>query len=54
MILIARDAGFTLEETQMPTPQDRAIWDHDLLAETPTPIARALRDSFDNFCLWEL
>ena len=27
---------------------------HDLLAETPTPTARALRDSFDNFCLWEL
>ena len=27
---------------------------HDLLDETPTPTARALRDSFDNFCLWEL
>lgn len=34
LILVAQDAGFTLEEMQMLAPRDLAVWDHDLLAET--------------------
>ncbi|MBA4491757.1 MerR family DNA-binding transcriptional regulator [Paracoccus sp. S1E-3] len=34
LILLAQDAGFTLEEMQMLVPRDLAVWDHDLLTAT--------------------
>lgn len=34
LILMAQDAGFTLEEMQMLVPRDLTTWDHDLLAAT--------------------
>lgn len=34
LILMAQDAGFTLEEIQMLVPRDLATWNHDLLAAT--------------------
>lgn len=34
LVLVAQDAGFTLEEMQMLVPRDLASWDHDLLTAT--------------------
>ena len=34
LILVAQDAGFTLEEMQMLVPRELASWDHDLLTAT--------------------
>lgn len=41
LILMAQDAGFTLEEMQILVPRDLAAWDHDLLAAT---LARKIAD----------
>ncbi len=34
LVLVAQDAGFTLEEMQMLVPRELASWDHDLLTAT--------------------
>ena len=34
LVLVAQDAGITLEEMQMLVPRDLASWDHDLLTAT--------------------
>ena len=34
LILVAQDAGFTLEEMQMLVPRELASWNHDLLTAT--------------------
>ena len=34
LVLVAQDAGITLEEMQMLVPRELASWDHDLLTAT--------------------